>query len=88
MVEIVQPSLNAENRPCRSTVFSPKIIQRDGFWGWVVTFASFMTISLTFGILYSSGLFLTEIVRISGEPITKVAWIFSIMNALQMMTGK
>ena len=64
------------------------LIQRDGLWGWAVTFASFMTIAFTFGIIYSSGLFLSELVRISGEPVAKVAWIFSIMNALQMLTGK
>ncbi len=64
------------------------LIQRDGLWGWIVTFASFMTIAFTFGIVYSSGLFLSELVRISGEPVVKVSWIFSIMNALQMLTGK
>lgn len=64
------------------------LIQRDGLWGWAVTFASFMTIALTFGIVYSAGLFLSELVRISGEPVAKVAWIFSIMNGLQMLVGK
>jgi len=72
--------------PCHST--TRKLIQRDGIWGWIVTFASLMTISFTSGILYSSGLLLSEIVQISGEPVAKVAWILSIMNALQMMTGK
>ena len=64
------------------------LIQRDGLWGWAVTFVSFMTIAFTFGIVFSGGLFLSELVRISGEPVAKVAWIFSIMNGLQMLVGK
>lgn len=64
------------------------LIQRDGLWGWIITFASFMNYAFTFGVMYSSGLFLSELVRISGESVVKVSWIFSIMNGLQMLSGK
>lgn len=64
------------------------VVQPDEGWGWVVTAASFVAICITFGIINCSGLILSELVRLLDEPAAKVSLVFSIMNALQMFTGK
>lgn len=59
----------------------------DGGYGWIVTAASFLCILISDGILYCFGLILSEAERIFNEPVAKVAWVFSIINAISYLSG-
>lgn len=63
------------------------IIPPDGGYGWIVTLASFLCILISDGILYCFGLMLSEAERVFDEPVAKVAWIFSIFNAISYFSG-
>lgn len=63
------------------------IVAPDGGYGWIVTVASFLCILISDGILFSFGLILSELERVFNEPVAKVAWIFSIVNGISLMSG-
>lgn len=62
-------------------------IPPDGGYGWVVTAASFLCVLISDGILFSFGLILSELERVFNQPVAKVAWIFSIVNGISLMSG-
>ena len=64
------------------------IVPPDGGFAWVVTFACFMTILISDGILFSFGLILSELEQVFREPVAKVAWIFSIVNGISLISGQ
>lgn len=63
------------------------IIPPDGGYGWVITAASFLCVLISDGILFSFGLILSELERVYDEPVAKVAWIFSIVNGISLISG-
>lgn len=63
------------------------VVAPDGGYGWVVTVASFLCILISDGILFSFGLILSELERVFDEPVAKVAWIFSIVNGISLISG-
>ena len=63
------------------------IVPPDGGYGWIVTLASFLCILISDGILYCFGLILSEVEWVFDEPAAKVAWIFSIFNAISYFSG-
>ncbi|XP_077998162.1 monocarboxylate transporter 13-like [Glandiceps talaboti] len=54
----------------------------DGGWGWVVVFAAFLTVALTFGSLNSFGVLYVAFLDAFGESKSKTAWIGSIFIAV------
>lgn len=63
------------------------IIPPDGGYGWIITAASFLCVLISDGILFSFGLILSELERVYNEPVAKVAWIFSIVNGISLISG-
>ncbi len=63
------------------------IVPPDGGFGWVVVAACFLAILISDGILFSFGLILSELERVFHEPVAKVAWIFSIVNGISLISG-
>jgi hypothetical protein len=63
------------------------VVAPDGGYGWIVIGASFLCILISDGILFSFGLILSELERVFDEPVAKVAWIFSIVNGISLISG-
>lgn len=60
---------------------------KDGGWGWIIVMSTFMINFVADGILFSSGLVLSELVKTTGQPAGKIAWIFSMTDALILFSG-
>lgn len=80
--EVLDKEITAEEDDDEYVIVAP-----DGGYGWIVTVASFLCILISDGILFSFGLILSEIERVFVEPVAKVAWIFSIVNGISLMSG-
>lgn len=63
------------------------IVPPDGGWAWIVTAACFLCILISDGILFSFGLILSELERAFNQPAAKVAWVFSIVNGISLISG-
>ncbi|XP_022251797.1 monocarboxylate transporter 12-like isoform X2 [Limulus polyphemus] len=65
----------------------PLVAPPDGGWGWVIVFASFMCNVVVDGIIFSFGVFLTELTTTFNESKSKVAWIGSINAGTYLIVG-
>lgn len=60
----------------------------DGGWGWVLVAALFVSNSLVFGLMRSSGIFFVEFVQYFDESAQAISWISSIGLAAQQFFSK
>lgn len=60
----------------------------DGGWGWVIVACAFTNNFIMDGILYSSGIVLSELVRMYDLPAAHVSWIFSLLLAISLLSGR
>lgn len=65
-----------------------EVVPPDGGWAWIVTAGCFLAILISDGILFSFGLILSELERVYDAPAAKVAWVFSILNGISLISGK
>ena len=63
------------------------VVPPDGGWGWIVAGACFLCILISDGILFCFGLIMSELERVFEEPAAKVAWVFSIVNGISLVSG-
>lgn len=63
------------------------VVPPDGGWGWVVVFASFMCNMIVDGIIFSFGMFLTDIQTDLKATKSQVSLVSSLMAGFYLMAG-
>ena len=71
-----------------STASADYVTPPDGGWGWLVVFSSFMIHVIADGIVYSFGVFLTELVDYFNAGRGEITWVGSLQPALTFTVGK
>lgn len=67
---------------------TPQSAPPDGGWGWVVDFASFISIGFSYAFPKAITVFFKEIQQIFNTTYSEIAWISSIMLAVMYAGGK
>ncbi|RUS91098.1 hypothetical protein EGW08_001123, partial [Elysia chlorotica] len=75
---------NAESGSTESADF---VTPPDGGWGWFVVFSSFMIHVIADGIVYSFGVFLTELVDYFQAGRGEITWVGSLQPAITFTVG-
>ena len=70
------------------TVTTFTVVPPDGGWGWVIVGASFFCNLVVDGIIFTFGMFLSDIERAFGESKAKVSIIGSLLAGFYLMAGK
>lgn len=63
------------------------VVPPDGGWGWVVVMGSFACNMIVDGIIFSFGMFLTEIARTFGVSTAQVALVGSLLSGFYLIAG-
>lgn len=63
------------------------VVPPDGGWGWVIVFASFMCNMIVDGIIFSFGMFLTQIATTFTVSKAHVSLVGSLMSGFYLMAG-
>lgn len=63
------------------------VVPPDGGWGWVIVFASFMCNMIVDGIIFSFGMFLTDIQTDLKATKSQVSTVASLMAGFYLMAG-
>jgi hypothetical protein len=64
------------------------VIPPDGGWGWVIVIASFFCNIIVDGIIFTSGMFLSDLTRAFGESKAKVSIVGSLLAGFYLMVGR
>lgn len=63
------------------------VVPPDGGWGWVIVFASFMSNMIVDGIIFSFGMFLSEIAASFNTSRSQVTLVGSLMSGFYLIVG-
>lgn len=63
------------------------VVPPDGGWGWVVVMGSFACNMIVDGIIFSFGMFLTEIAQSFGVNTAQVALVGSLLSGFYLIAG-
>lgn len=63
------------------------VVPPDGGWGWVIVFASFMSNMVVDGIIFSFGMFLSEIATSFNTTRSQVTLVGSLMSGFYLIVG-
>ena len=83
----IRSSIKINDAEIPTKLSSEGELKPDGGYGWVIVAAVFMTNFMSDGIIFSSGLVLSELIRTYSLPAARVSWIFSLMDAFSLLTG-
>jgi len=63
------------------------IVPPDGGYGWVITLAAFLCNCVVDGIIFSFGLVIADLALSFSEPVSKVAWVGSLLSGFYLLAG-
>ena len=72
----------------RSASSADYVTPPDGGWGWLVVLSSFMIHVIADGIVYSFGVFLTELVDYFNAGRGEITWVGSLQPAITFTVGE
>lgn len=64
------------------------IVPPDGGYGWVITLAAFLCNCVVDGIIFSFGLVIADLALSFSEPVSKVAWVGSLLSGFYLLAGR
>lgn len=73
--------------PDEEVIDTELVVPPDGGWGWVVVMGSFACNMIVDGIIFSFGMFLTEISQTFGVSTAQVALVGSLLSGFYLIAG-
>ena len=84
----IPSSLPETSIPCSESKSSPRSVQVDGGWAWVIIFASFWCNFIVDGINFSFSVLQEEIRQHFGSSVGATAWVNSLQTGCYLLVGE